>query len=195
MLEKNELLPWLINTFNCKQGIEIGVRDGDNLKRLLSLTSIYMHGVDIQKWPQVVELENKYLNRFTFLHTYSIHAATLFPDNFFDLIYIDANHNYPAVCEDLYTWYPKLKIGGVFSGDDYCNCWNPQEGQYGVVQAVEEFIADKNVRLYVSGVRSVDKEVRIAYANQIGKLHEDNFTGRKRTEGVPVPQWWFIKED
>jgi hypothetical protein len=81
----------------------------------------------------------------------------------------------------------------VFCGDDYCNCWNPAEGQYEVVRAVEEFILHMDVELNISSIGVVDNVTRVEYANRIGKLHEDNFTGRKRTEGVPVPQWWFIK--
>lgn len=195
MLEKNELLPFLINKYGCTNGAEIGVRDGENAARLLQLTSMYLYGIDIQLWPSVQQLMSKYLNRFSFYHMTSAEASDHFCEEELDFIYIDANHRYPGISLDLKLWYPKLKLGGVFCGDDYCNCWNPTEGQYEVVRAVEEFIVDKNVELNISGIGVVSQAERIAYANKIGKLHEDNFTGRKRTEGVPVPQWWFIKKE
>lgn len=42
-----------------------------------------------------------------------------FPDNFFDWIYIDADHSYNGIKTNIEKWYPKLKKGGIFSGHDY----------------------------------------------------------------------------
>lgn len=36
-----------------------------------------------------------------------------------DLIYLDGNHYYEAVLEDLRTFWPKLRPGGIMFGDDY----------------------------------------------------------------------------
>jgi len=49
----------------------------------------------------------------------STEAAKLFPDHFFDWIFIDALHTEPAVRADLWAWWPKLRPGGLFTGDDY----------------------------------------------------------------------------
>ena len=46
-------------------------------------------------------------------------ASELFPDNSLDFIYIDANHTYQSVKNDLETWYPKVKSGGLLAGHDY----------------------------------------------------------------------------
>ena len=40
-------------------------------------------------------------------------------DESFDFIYVDARYDYPGVKEDLETWWPKLKQGGIMAGDDY----------------------------------------------------------------------------
>ena len=61
----------------------------------------------------------------------SIEAAQSFADGFFDLIFIDGDHTYDAVKADLAAWWPKLKIGGIFCGDDYV--WPD------VKRAVDEF--------------------------------------------------------
>jgi len=45
-------------------------------------------------------------------------AHKCFPDEFFDFVYIDANHNYNSVWEDLNIWYPKVKKGGYIAGHD-----------------------------------------------------------------------------
>jgi len=46
-------------------------------------------------------------------------ASKLFPEEFFDFIYLDARHNYEGIKEDLHAWYPKLKQGGLFAGHDF----------------------------------------------------------------------------
>ena len=49
----------------------------------------------------------------------SVEAATLFPDEFFDLVYIDAAHDMKNVVNDIKAWWPKVKIGGILAGHDY----------------------------------------------------------------------------
>eukprot|EP00928_Gymnodinium_smaydae_P012581 TRINITY_DN14566_c0_g1_i1.p1 TRINITY_DN14566_c0_g1~~TRINITY_DN14566_c0_g1_i1.p1 ORF type:complete len:223 (-),score=28.57 TRINITY_DN14566_c0_g1_i1:558-1196(-) len=49
----------------------------------------------------------------------SLAASQRFGDATFDWIYIDANHSHAAVLADLQAWYPKLRPGGLMSGDDY----------------------------------------------------------------------------
>jgi len=49
----------------------------------------------------------------------SLEAAATFPDGHFDWMYIDALHTYHALLRDLRAWWPKLRPGGLLSGDDY----------------------------------------------------------------------------
>lgn len=75
---------------------------------------------------------------------YSHEVCNNFEDNYFDWIYIDGNHQYEFVKKDLELYYPKIKIGGFITGDDY------GEGgwwQGGVKRAVDEFIATKLVKV------------------------------------------------
>jgi O-methyltransferase len=55
-----------------------------------------------------------------------------------DAVYIDADHSYEAVKQELNLSYEKVKKGGVIMGHDYTNHMFP-----GVVQAVNEFCKDK----------------------------------------------------
>jgi hypothetical protein len=75
--------------------------------------------------------------------------AAQFEDEYFDWIYIDADHSKKAVLEDLNCWYPKLKKGGAISGHDFLP--NPHEitHYFGVDAAVEDFFGSEaqNVQL------------------------------------------------
>lgn len=66
----------------------------------------------------------------------SADAVSNYADNSIDFIYIDANHAYEYVKEDLALWFPKVKIGGWIGGHDY----NLKDD---VEKAVKEFFADK----------------------------------------------------
>lgn len=46
-------------------------------------------------------------------------TASIFPDEYFSFIFIDAGHAYDMVTKDLQLWFPKLKKGGIFAGHDY----------------------------------------------------------------------------
>lgn len=54
----------------------------------------------------------------------------------FDLIFIDAGHNYEDITSDIEAWRPHLRPGGVFCGHDYSVCHRP------VMQAVEELVKE-----------------------------------------------------
>ena len=40
-------------------------------------------------------------------------------DESLDLVYIDGNHDYEHVIEDITNWFPKVKPGAIFGGHDY----------------------------------------------------------------------------
>lgn len=64
--------------------------------------------IRIQSYPNIIKLKQS-----------SVRGATNFPDNYFDLIYIDANHLAEKVEEDIKTWLPKVKNLGILGGHDY----------------------------------------------------------------------------
>lgn len=67
-----------------------------------------------------------------------------FPDGYFDWIYIDGDHSYEAVVQDLELSRTKVRKGGMIAGDDFT--WRPKEG-YPVKRAVEKFIAKYSLPL------------------------------------------------
>lgn len=48
----------------------------------------------------------------------SVEAAKQYDDNSIDFIMIDGEHSYEAVKADIQAWLPKMKSGGVMTGDD-----------------------------------------------------------------------------
>jgi len=59
-------------------------------------------------------------------------------DNSLDWVYIDGNHSYDYVLNDLKGYYNKVKKGGMITGDDYgaIGWWDK-----GVTRAVDDFLA------------------------------------------------------
>lgn len=48
----------------------------------------------------------------------SLEAAATYEDRSISFLMIDASHKYEDVVDDINAWFPKLKMGGIMSGDD-----------------------------------------------------------------------------
>lgn len=55
----------------------------------------------------------------TIVRKFSADAAKDVPDGSLDVVYVDGNHVYDAVIEDLTLWAPKVRSGGIVSGHDF----------------------------------------------------------------------------
>jgi len=55
----------------------------------------------------------------------SVEAAKMFEDESLDFVYIDGAHEYDPLVADIDAWFPKVKSGGIFAGDDYGNGTHP----------------------------------------------------------------------
>jgi predicted O-methyltransferase YrrM len=62
----------------------------------------------------------------------SLEASEMFEDGSLDLVYIDAEHTYKAMKQDIQLWLPKLKPTGFFTGHDYQTLFQ------GVMNAINE---------------------------------------------------------
>ena len=87
-----------------------------------------------------------YLDKVVFITKSSILAAKLFDDEFFDFVYIDGNHNYEYVKQDMNAWLPKVKTGGVLGGHDF----DPRNiTRQDVTEAVKDFTKENNLKYTV----------------------------------------------
>jgi hypothetical protein len=47
-------------------------------------------------------------------------------------------------------WSKKVRSGGIVSGHDYFEWVNKRKMKYGIVQAVDEFVKENNLTLYLT---------------------------------------------
>lgn len=165
---------------------EIGVDRGDFSKRILEIVQPeYLHLIDPWKHEEETRYrESRYgglgsggqaimdqryhevRERFdeeiragqVLVHrSYSDVASEEFEDSCFDWIYIDGNHLYEFVRNDLELYYPKVKVNGYITGDDY----GAQDSWWenGVQEAVNEFVSQwPELTLEISGRQFVIKK-------------------------------------
>ena len=161
-IQKRDDVSILINSLSSPKICEVGVRLGDYFAILLQNNVSEAYGVDI--WRSTTQtgqndnlydqnvLDDQYNNAFNkykndnrvrLIREFSVNAAKFFLDEYFDFIYIDADHTFEAVYEDLTAWYPKLKRGGIMSGHDYISAEQTirlgHSVPFGVIEAVSKF--------------------------------------------------------
>lgn len=78
-----------------------------------------------------------------------------FIEDYFDWIYIDADHAYEGVCKDIDRGYSKVKPDGLMVFNDYTN-WSVCEIMpYGVARAVNEFCIANNWEIVFFALHSL----------------------------------------
>jgi predicted O-methyltransferase YrrM len=75
---------------------------------------------------------------------FSMDAVKDFEDESLDFVFIDGNHAYKYVKEDIEEWSKKVKKSGIVSGHDY---YITNSGNVGVIQAVDEYVKKNNYKL------------------------------------------------
>jgi predicted O-methyltransferase YrrM len=61
-------------------------------------------------------------------------AVENYPNGYFDMVYIDAAHDYENAKNDVLLWLPKIKQGGIIAGHDYR--YDPNIQVYEVVEEI-----------------------------------------------------------
>ena len=67
-------------------------------------------------------------------------VARLFPDGYFDCVFIDTSHRYEHTKAEIAAWESKIRSGGILSGRDY---HAKREIHKGVTIAVDEAYGDR----------------------------------------------------
>lgn len=77
-----------------------------------------------------------------------------FEDNSLDLVYIDGNHQYDAVCNDIKMWLPKIVDNGYIAGHDFTSKPKVKQAVLDTLGKPEKTFGDSSWIFKVSSVRS-----------------------------------------
>jgi len=140
-------------------GAEVGVKRGINAFSMLKYMDIkklylvdpyeayveYTEDVTDSILGEAERQAKERLSRFSektiWIKKYSNDALDDVP-NELDFVYVDGNHAYKYVKEDINNYYKKLKVSGVLAGHDV-------EGE-DIIKAVREFVNENNLQLNIS---------------------------------------------
>ncbi len=147
------------------QAVEVGVQRGEFARILLDrwrgetlhLVDPWRHLDDYHDIGNLTDAEHEaclevvdrnlaaHRGRYRLHRRLSAEAVPSFADDSLDFVYIDANHEFSAVLQDIRDWYPKIRPGGVLAGHDYLDGQLP-EGDFGVKSAVSQFESESGAR-------------------------------------------------
>ncbi len=102
-------------------------------------------------------------NKINAIRGYSHTEIPRFEDNFFDIIYIDGNHNPEYILEDAVLSFRKLKVNGIMIFDDYD--WTNTDEEHNTIHGVEAFLRGYQNRIYKERVVSINSQVFVTRKN------------------------------
>ena len=125
---------------------EVGVQTGEFSKSILDICSpskIHLIDIDLTTHSIGKRFSTEISSGIVQLHEGdSSLILKQFPDSYFDFIYVDGNHSYQGVKQDIAAGKSKVKEEGFLIFNDY-TYWSPVECiDYGVIQAVNELCID-----------------------------------------------------
>lgn len=164
-------LPGLFKSLGFKVGVEVGVFRGE-FTEVLVKSGLYVYGVDpwlayggyeyhkLQKeHDKNLAITKKRLEPYsnvTLIRKTSMDALADFADESLDFVYIDGNHRFRYVAEDIMEWSRKVKQGGVICGHDYAYF---QHRYFGggcqVHEIVDAFARSFDLNFWIIGRRKV----------------------------------------
>jgi hypothetical protein len=189
-VEKNriEFIKEIVSKFPNGKGIEVGTFKGELSKEILNMWNGTLYMLDVWRplgneyidasnhanfehgvYREAMNNINGFEDRAIMIRSSSAIGSDIFPDESLDFVYIDANHAYDFVKEDIAKWYPKVKPGGWLCGHDHIkiNWWSDlnfhengidkhiwsgsvYHGVFGVNPAVEEFCKKTGNNAYIT---------------------------------------------
>lgn len=167
----------LLKLINAETICEIGVRDGVHLKHLMVPCVKQAFAVDIWKDTGLISENDERVSqdiidsqlklvldmasndsRIKIIKDFSVSAAQSFSDEYFDFVYIDADHTEDAVSKDILAWWTKVRKGGILAGHDYSPAIVTYPDnivlKFGVIEAVNKFVKNNNLNLHVDTEQS-----------------------------------------
>lgn len=163
MLKNRLAIAEMFRDLGFTKGAEIGVFDGYYSEVLCqTIPGLKLYSVDAwEVYPgyrdhkfesSMRRAESKARERLAkydchIIKKFSTDALADFKDDSLDFVYIDANHEYRHVKQDIECWSKKVRIGGIVAGDDY---YMTRAGNFGVIQAIHEYVEEHNYTLNIT---------------------------------------------
>jgi hypothetical protein len=145
--------PLLLNELEVKISVEVGTYKGKFAECLCDkMPSVDLTVVD--KWEaykgykdfEAHDLETIAYNQtversktcgFKIIKEWSLDAVEMFADESLDFIFIDGNHAFRHVVDDIDSWYPKLRANGIIASHDF---YRNRYKKFGVREAVPAYL-------------------------------------------------------
>ena len=143
----------LARDLRCRRGVEIGTHDGESAVMWLAansrlhltcvdpyLTYNARHSQEDQNAHYAEATERLKPYNAEIVRAKSLEVVDGFKDRSVDFVYIDGDHEFDWVMQDLIRWAPKVRGGGLVILHDYCVSWRA-----GVMKAVDAYTAAHRV--------------------------------------------------
>ena len=150
--------PILLNELEIKSAVEIGTYKGKFAETLCRLIpGIDLSVVDSWKvykgykdygendlediaYEDTIKRSKKH--GFKIIKGWSMDAVNQFEDESLDYVFIDGNHDFAHVVEDVSAWSKKVKKGGIVSGHDF---FRNHHKRFGVKEAIPGWCAAEQI--------------------------------------------------
>jgi len=155
-------LPQLFVELGFKVGAEVGVLTGNFTEEFckagLKMSAIdpwlmfydYQHPRGQKRLDQQYEQTKKTLEPYgaNIIRKISMDAVEEFPLNSLDFVYIDGNHHFRYVAEDIVEWTRRVRPGGIVCGHDFFYSTKKGENAQQVRWVVEAYVAAHQIPTY-----------------------------------------------
>jgi hypothetical protein len=147
---KREVFAQTLAELNFNVGAEVGVWEGEHAEILCKANpNLRLYGIDCwvpykgirdyhtYSYQPAYEKAMKTMAPYNcvFIRKFSMDAVKDFDDKSLDFVYIDANHGFRYVIDDIAEWSRKVKRGGIIFGHDFHKSigrWQLQQVYYAV---------------------------------------------------------------
>jgi len=155
---------------------------------------VYFDGANKHDMNSVFEQVKSNIGRHPRCHLLrmmSLNAVPKFEDGELVWVYLDGNHALPFIQADIAAWWPKVKIGGIFSGHDFFTRYD-KDTNSDALTAVMDLVEIIGVRPHVTWctswwfIKTEEADQKFRAASQAGKLTRPVYTDNTALDLVVV---------
>ena len=138
---RDHFFPLMIDKLNLKIGVEIGVDKGGFSQHIMNKSDMRKYycidtwqdnfGSDFKpnyfdpdggaRFKEAKTTLTPYIKeeRLMMIVNTGLNASKYFGSESIDFCYIDGDHSFDGIYNDIMAWTPKVKVGGIIAGHDY----------------------------------------------------------------------------